>query len=121
MNKKVKQKWIKALRSGKYKQGRGYLRYNDKYCCLGVIIKLYIEEHSDEKWEKIPKRNFFSFKGDHYNLPKEVQDWAETSNDPPVVIKGINYTLTTMNDGNATGNIKPHTFDQIADLIEKQL
>lgn len=36
--KKFKDKWIAALRSGKYKQGRGQLRsLNNNYCCLGVL------------------------------------------------------------------------------------
>lgn len=39
MNKKLKPKWLKALRSGKYKQGTAYLRStNDRYCCLGVLL-----------------------------------------------------------------------------------
>lgn len=36
----VKRKWVTALRSGKYKQGRDFLhtRWNDTYCCLGVAV-----------------------------------------------------------------------------------
>jgi hypothetical protein len=36
--KKFKTKLVKALRSGKYKQGTGqlYTRFMDSYCCLGV-------------------------------------------------------------------------------------
>jgi hypothetical protein len=30
--------WIKALRSGKYKQGRSALKEGNKWCCLGVMI-----------------------------------------------------------------------------------
>jgi len=39
LTKKLKQKWIKALRSGKYKQGkeRLYNEEEDSYCCLGVL------------------------------------------------------------------------------------
>jgi len=38
MNKEVKQKWIEALRSGKYSQGEGVLRdHADRFCCLGVL------------------------------------------------------------------------------------
>lgn len=37
--KEFKKKWVKALRSGKYKQGQGYLKVNeDSYCCLGVAV-----------------------------------------------------------------------------------
>lgn len=44
-------KWVKALRSGKYKQGTGYLRGNShtegySYCCLGVLAE--IEGHGDK-------------------------------------------------------------------------
>src|SRR5580693_4745905 len=39
MNTNIKD-WISALRSGKYKQGHGHLRYEDKYCCLGVACEL---------------------------------------------------------------------------------
>lgn len=38
---KVKKQWVKALRSGKYKQGKGVLHRKDKkvdsYCCFGVL------------------------------------------------------------------------------------
>ena len=34
-------KWIKALRSGRYKQGRKRLRTGNKYCCLGVACKVF--------------------------------------------------------------------------------
>ena len=34
-------RWVSALRSGKYEQGRGQLNQNDKrYCCLGVACEL---------------------------------------------------------------------------------
>lgn len=38
MDKQIKTKWVKALRSGRYKQGDGVLYADDKtYCCLGVL------------------------------------------------------------------------------------
>ena len=40
MNKDIKQKWVKALRSGEYKQGSRFLHYEDKFCCLGVLCDL---------------------------------------------------------------------------------
>lgn len=45
MNKERKAQWIEALRSGKYKQGRCYLRIPkqdgvDEFCCLGVACDI---------------------------------------------------------------------------------
>jgi hypothetical protein len=45
MKKSTANKWVKALRSGKYKQGEGHLRSVNKkgkasYCCLGVLAKV---------------------------------------------------------------------------------
>jgi hypothetical protein len=37
----VQLQWLEALRSGKYKQGQGFLRdTDDRYCCLGVYGQL---------------------------------------------------------------------------------
>ena len=33
----LKAAWIKALRSGDYRQGYGALKYRDEYCCMGVL------------------------------------------------------------------------------------
>jgi hypothetical protein len=41
MDTKLKAEWIAALRSGKYKQGRLFLRDSeDNYCCLGVLCEV---------------------------------------------------------------------------------
>lgn len=37
MDAELKAKWVAALRSGKYRQGRVNLLFNDAYCCLGVL------------------------------------------------------------------------------------
>jgi hypothetical protein len=49
---KLIQRWIKALRSGKYKQAHGVLRTGDnRYCCLGVLCDLV--DHKG--WSAKPK------------------------------------------------------------------
>lgn len=41
MKKGYMKKWVKALRSGKYKQGRSFLKREDgTYCCLGVLTEV---------------------------------------------------------------------------------
>ena len=38
MTKSLRNRWVKALRSGKYKQGQGELRdIDNQFCCLGVL------------------------------------------------------------------------------------
>src|SRR4051812_10826866 len=44
MDPAVKARWVAALRSGEYAQGRSALRTAvDKYCCLGVLCELAVE------------------------------------------------------------------------------
>lgn len=42
MNRELKAKWLVALRSGEYQQGRGQLwdKHTNKFCCLGVLAKI---------------------------------------------------------------------------------
>ena len=41
MDAKLKAKWVKALRSGKYQQITNVLHYDNKsFCCLGVLSKV---------------------------------------------------------------------------------
>ena len=37
MKAQLKKKWMAALRSGKYQQGKGHLKKDGKFCCLGVL------------------------------------------------------------------------------------
>lgn len=89
MNAKLKAKWIKALRSGEFKQGRGSLRRVSngvqEYCCLGVLRTL------DPKIRRA--RN-----GDEILSPatcglhKEVQNILASKNDGGIGFAGIaNY------------------------------
>lgn len=40
MKKSIMTKWVKALRSGEYKQGFGYLCNEGNHCCLGVLCEI---------------------------------------------------------------------------------
>lgn len=116
MNPVVKEKWLNGLRSGKYKKGRGYLHVYNKYCCLGVLTDLYMEDqHSTaEKWN-------IGFDGMVNNvfISKEVRDWAGLDSVDPVVTcyDGNLIKLGVYNDSSASGE----DFTKIADLIEKHL
>jgi hypothetical protein len=62
MNEKLKNKWVKALRSKAYKQGRFVLRDNENcFCAIGVLCNIYslgiweLKAHGWNYKEKRPK------------------------------------------------------------------
>ena len=58
MNKALKKKWVNALRSGEYKQGRVAL-YNkgyDSFCCLGVLCDVAGIDRDDIRGLGMPTR-----------------------------------------------------------------
>lgn len=48
LSKKAEAKWIKALKSGKYKQGlKYYLDGAERHCCLGVACEIDIAREAN--------------------------------------------------------------------------
>lgn len=114
MNAVVKQKWVDSLRSGKYKQGTQCLKYDNYFCCLGVLCDLYIQEHPEVKWDdESASGNVFYGTGEF--LPREVVDWAQLPSDNPKA-ENPYQTLSNINDNNRDAD-----FLMIADIIEQQL
>lgn len=118
MNKEIKAKWLAALRSGKYRQGSGFLKIKgqngvqDRFCCLGVLCELAVDAGVtgilSESYEAT-----YGIPGDRNTavLPVHVQEWA-----------GLDKA-GTYNDGNSslTGdNDSGMTFAAIADIIEQE-
>lgn len=105
-------KWVAALRSGEYRQGRGALRSGDEYCCLGVACDLYSKE-TGVSWESEAETTFV-YLGQNAVLPQEVKNWLGLCNDsgrcPAKYQPG---SLIHWNDGG-------WTFEEIADWIESE-
>lgn len=125
MKQNIMKKWVKALRSGKFKQGTGTLKqYNRKgkaeHCCLGVLCELYNGEMRKNKKKTLPEKvydndsdfsyGYSRFGGKKEDLPQEVMKWAAINNRLGQVGKGGNC-LADLND---TG----YKFNTIADIIE---
>jgi len=108
LNKKQFLKWIKALRSGKYKQGKGNLQSADgSYCCLGVACRVLIPKSK----LKLDIDNILlgHLPGNQKNRP----DWLDIiSDDFEYKAKGW---LPFMNDRDGRDGF---TFDEIADCLE---
>ena len=111
-------KWIAALRSGEFKQGRGQLLTNyGGYCCLGVACEVYRRENGGEWIDKEigSGETQKEFKGSAAVLPVEVEDWLGISSHNPMLFDSDNeyHSATDLNDSFG------YTFDQIADAIER--
>ena len=111
MNKEWKKKWIAALRSGEYKQGRKVLRNsNDEFCCLGVLCDLVVKEGKLE--EPVLNTQGRYVYGCHTGLlPALVVQAVELNSREGIYNVGSN-SLTHDND-------EGKTFLEIADIIEK--
>ncbi len=59
MNKEIKAKWLKALRSGEYKQGKERLYHAGRHCCLGVLADIQGEPIRSRKWCKDQREEYY--------------------------------------------------------------
>lgn len=116
MNQEVKEIWVKALRSGKYIQGKERLRnVTDNYCCLGVLCDLHREMTDSSIWTRSLSGDFlYGNDGAKSStvLPGIVMNWAGLNDEnPEITIMGT--TLAHMNDDGVS-------FEEIADIIEQE-
>lgn len=117
----VKRRWLEALRSGEYQQGHGWLRDGDRFCCLGVLCDLYIDEHPAARWKS---GVFDTGRGSTHasELPGHVAEWAGLLSFDP---KAGAHSLAAWNDGDSDGDgqwaRRPKTFAEVADMIEEHI
>lgn len=126
LRKPIKEKWLKALRSGEYKQGTGQLceePYDEDgqyaFCCLGVLTNITEGFNTDDSVycdgakyaDGYPTQSTFDavFK----RLPEEL-DRRDNWDEVHVLYKGRPHKLDELNDGGMS-------FKRIANIIEKQL
>jgi hypothetical protein len=114
MNPEIKARWVAALRSGEYQQGKGKLNQGGAMCCLGVLCDLHARE-TGGAWEHVTSGVAY-YAGSPNYLPERVQTWADLPDraGATVEIRGDRSWLPWHNDGAST-------FAEIADAIEAQL
>ena len=103
MDKKIAKRWVKALRSGEYRQGIGQLRdRNDQFCCMGVLCNIHAYDHPKIAARQITREGYMGVNG---MPPSQVRDWAS--------MRGNSLeTLAELND------TSKWSFKKIADYIE---
>jgi hypothetical protein len=106
MDAEIKTKWVKALRSGKYKQGSNYLRRGNDFCCLGVLCDIV----EPDAWRPASESDHgvFCHNGGIQILSSEMRE--RVGGMLPIVTE----PLMEMNDSGTP-------FPEIADYIEKSL
>lgn len=67
-------KWVAALRSGEYQQGRNSLREGDCFCCLGVACDLFLKDGNEIRIE-VELDKYMTYDGKSADLPVSVQRW----------------------------------------------
>lgn len=113
--KEILQKWVKALKSGKYVQGVNKLRSNkDEFCCLGVLCDVYAKECNGGRWEDQTYYGLKTFvitdnsESDAYSLPNGLSKALG-------IDSKFESRLIDMNDEEGAD------FIQIAEFIESEL
>lgn len=104
MDRQLKQKWIEALRSGEYQQGRYSFELNDAFCCLGVLCKVAGQPTMID--------------------PDGSGEYADNYDFIRIVIPSVSTVsrLEAMNDGSGDEfENNRQSFAQIADYIENTL
>lgn len=66
--------WVAALRSGDYKQGKGYLANKGQFCCLGVACELAIKDGVKVKRSDRPS-GVKEYDGVTGAMPLPVRQW----------------------------------------------
>jgi hypothetical protein len=125
MKKDIAKLWTKALRSGKYKQGKHTLRNHDNsFCCLGVLCDLYNKEQKKKKKKTLDviKINC-QIEGKCYKygpatsyLPVVVKKWAGMKTTKgEFFLNDYAYNLAGFNDGDYD---TAKSFKSIAKIID---
>ncbi len=114
MKQEIKELWVKALRSGEYKQTRKRLRRDDDTCCcLGVLCDLHLIETGEGVWEAQGEGPWtYRMVGGGESsafTPGGVEKWAGLNVDHAA------GNLMDLNDR------QKKSFAVIADYIEKEL
>ena len=108
MKPEIKARWLTALRSKEYAQGRGALcqQHNGimEFCCLGVLSDLYAKDHNVPWMPPDRAGKAHTLHCEAGELPNQVLDWIGLEDHNPTVLfrdsEGVveNFQLSTCND-----------------------
>ena len=128
MYERVKRMWVARLRAEGNQQCTGFFKKGDRFCVLGLLCQLYIEDTGEASWEGSYLTLFDSSVSKWYGgsaVPSQVAKWAGFPRHRANWGDGIGESLRFRHEGRdyylATLNDEVElTFDQLADLIDEQ-
>jgi hypothetical protein len=118
-NKENVRKWVDALRSGKYGQTQGFLRRDDRFCCLGVACEVAMENgvavSAFPRDDSYGGNGVWAYGGEGLVAlpPWSVVEWLGLDEENPKLTDEGRHAAE-LNDED------DWTFEQIADAIEKK-
>jgi hypothetical protein len=122
----IKARFLEALRSNKYPQGRGCLRDKDSFCVLGVLSDLAVQD-GVASWERdyLWRRDYLTVNGWRFSalFPEELLSWACEGSFPN--LSGV--TAFPLSNSEEAGSLTyandelEKTFPEIACLVEEYL
>lgn len=124
----LKKQWTEALRSDKFKQGRGFLKKEDDdgvicHCCLGVLAEVAGEEfvegmcpvYDEDTGEVVKEQKKFGIRDVRYDMAPNYLTLTLPLREKIGITQDQMDVLTGMNDENRD------SFAKIADYIEENL
>jgi len=117
-----RKRWVEALRSGKYEQGKFRLHRGGKFCCLGVACDISGLGEWIEEFDNLP--DIFDEKEPVTLYGYSINGFAETNELPDEVMEwlGVDAGMVDIDDPDkvylVTLNDEGFDFNEIADVIE---
>lgn len=105
-------KWVNALRSGKFKQGKNQLQIDTKFCCLGVACEIFIPKTLQRVYNQ-------QLEGTGPHSQPCSPAWLKNIDGAFQYKTGVSLSCLNDHTSVATNYVsKSLTFDEIADLLE---
>ena len=113
MNPIIKDMWVKALKSGEFKQGTEFLERDGKYCALGILSLLSLVE-GQCTYNQVDGLGRFDNK--RYTLSYNTLTWAGMDLEnfkAEVIYEGELTSIADLND-------RGLSFQKLAQIIERK-
>lgn len=102
-------KWLTALRSGKYQQCKGKMNHKGGYCCLGVLQKVVDGKVEDSGFPSISWLNDHNIQFKTHNISYVTTPDIGFLNNP---------NLSGLISASQANDYYDRSFNEIADLLE---